>query len=433
MSKFNLIILCLFFCFPGFAQNELARRAYWGVNYTEKENKVLLTEISKGYSFDQANAQVNDIILEIEGKAIQSRPEMRTALSGKKAGQELNIKIERNGSIQSLKVTALPYPYEKVSGVSFEYGAFTTTQGDRLRTIVSKPANKKGKSPAVLFIQWLSCDAIDAHPKFKDGNIQLIHDLSKAGFLVMRTEKPGVGDSEGKACGEYGFNYELQVHKEALEELRKRSDVDLEKVFLFGSSMGGTMAPMVAQNQNIKGLIVTGCYYKTWYEHMLEIERRISTLSGDSPTTTNQKMQQWSKFYSLYLNDKMTPAAIIEKHPEYKDLWQDDPEHQYGRPVNFYMEAQAHNVPQYWANIPAPVLVIYGEYDWIMSRADHVMIAEAMNRKQEGLGTFIEVPRAGHGLTLSANEQAAFDSFSPEYDQSLSTKVVEWVKQVVNK
>ena len=288
----------------------------------------------------------------------------------------------RENKPKTLQVIADPFPYEKVEGVHFDYESFTTRKGDHLRTIISKPQNISGKLPAILFIQWLSCDAIDQHPVYKDGNIQLIHDLSKAGYLVMRTEKPGVGDSEGTPCGKYGFDYELQVHMEALEQLKKRADVDLDNIFIFGSSMGGAMAPIVAQNQSVKGLIVTGCYYKTWYEHMLEIERRISTLSGDTPDVTNRKMRQWSKFYSLYLNDKMTPKLILENHPEFKPLWTDQPEHQYGRPVSFYMEANAHNIPSYWQNINAPVLVIYGAYDYIMSRSDHVMIAEAMNKKK---------------------------------------------------
>lgn len=433
MSKLYVVILLVLISFSVLGQDSLPRRAYWGFNYTQQKDQVFLTNVYKGFAFDKAKAQVNDIILTINGSPVKSRQDVRNALVGKKAGYQLQMTVERQGAIQNLEITASPYPYESVEGVTFEYDDFTTTQGDRLRTIVSKPDHKKEKLPAVLFIQWLSCDAIDAPVRAVDGNIRLIHDLSKAGYLVMRTEKPGVGDSEGKDCGAYGFNYELQVHKEALEVLRKRSDVDLNNIFLFGSSMGGTMAPMVAQNQNIKGLIVTGCYYKTWYEHMLEIERRISTLSGDTPVITNQKMQQWSKFYSLYLNDKMTPAAIVEKYPEYKALWQDDPLHQYGRPVSFYMEAQEHNVPTYWSKINSPVLVIYGEYDWIMSRADHIMIAEAMNKKKEGLGTFLEVARAGHGLTLSANLQAAFDSYSPEYDEHLSIKVIQWANQVINK
>ncbi len=433
MAKNCFLIFFLFFSYVSCAQSQLPRRAYWGVSYEYEDGKVILTSISKGCAFDKAQALVNDVVVAANGTAISSRQDFSRILTGKKEGHSIQLKIHRNGHPKIIKVVAGPFPYEVAEGVSFDYESFTTSQGDQLRTIISKPKNVQGKLPAILFIQWLSCDAVDAHPRFKDGNIQLIHDLSKAGYLVMRTEKPGVGDSKGKSCDDYGFNYELQVHKEALEQLKKRKDVDTENIFLFGSSMGGTMAPMVAQNQNIKGLMVTGCYYKTWYEHMLEIERRISALSGDAPAKTNQKMRQWTRFYSLYLNDKLSPKTILEKYPEFKSLWQDEPEHQYGRPVTFYMEANEHNVPEYWENIQSPTLVIYGEYDWIMSRQDHIMIAEAMAKKGEGMGTFIEVPGAGHGLTLSESQQAAFDSFSPEYDESLSTKVIEWMNTVLNK
>ena len=425
-----LFLICFF---QIHAQNELPRRAYWGINYEERDNSVVLSRITEGLSFEKGGALADDIVLNINGKDIKSINDFRQQIRNKNAGHHLVLTVLRNGKEQELQITADPFPYEKVEGVGFEYGSFVSSQGDHLRTIVSKPANRKGKLPAVLFIQWLSCDAIDAHPVYKDGNIQLIHDLSKAGYLVMRTEKPGVGDSKGKPCSDYGFNYELKIHQEALQQLQKRPDVDTENIFLFGSSMGGTMAPIIAQNQAIKGLMVTGCYYKTWYEHMLEIERRISFLSGDAPALTNQKMKQWSQFYNLYLHHKMTPQAILQKHPEYKDLWKDQPLHQYGRPVSFYMEANEHNIPQYWENISAPVLVIYGEYDWIMSREDHLMIAEAMNKKETGLGTFIEVPKASHGLQLYKNRQAAFDSYSPDLDPHLSEKLIRWINEVVEK
>ena len=163
---------------------------------------------------------------------------------------------------------------------------------------------------------------------------------------------------------------------------------------------------------------------------MLEIERRISYLEGDKPAVTYEKMQKWSKFYSLYLNDKMAPQTIIAEYPEFEDLWQDEPGHQYGRPVSFYMEAMEHNVADYWSKINAPVLVIYGEYDWIMSKQDHQMIVQAMNDKEEGLGTYLEIPKMDHGLNIYESQTAAYTSFSSEYNQDLTREVLQWLAKL---
>lgn len=426
--RYFLLLLAVATVHLSFGQEKLGRRAYWGIEFETDASGVRLRTVSEKYAFGVAGLQNGDVVTHVNGSELKLRSDLGAALRGKLAGDVLKVRYLRNGKAKQAILRTTPFPYEETGGVAFEYGSFITEQQDHLRTIVSKPSGEGGKQPAILFLQWLSCDAIDQHPMYKDGNIQLIHDLSRAGFLVMRTEKPGVGDSQGRSCSQYGFNDELDIHRQALQQLRKRPDVDLSRIFLFGSSIGGTMAPILAQGEDIRGLLVTGCYYKTWYEHMLEIERRISFLSGDSPGATNKKMKLWSRFYSMYLNEGMTPGKIISKYPEFKEVWEGPDEHQYGRPVSFYIEANNHNVPEYWQALNIPALVIYGTYDYIMSREDHVMIVDALNRKKEGLGTYLEVEGMDHGLTIYKSQQAAFTSFSSKYDTSLTDKVIRWLE-----
>jgi pimeloyl-ACP methyl ester carboxylesterase len=124
----------------------------------------------------------------------------------------------------------------------------------------------------------------------------------------------------------------------------------------------------------------------------------------------------------------MTPKQIMAQNPQFEGLWTDEPEHQYGRPVSFYMEANEHNVPAYWDSIEVPVLVIYGEYDWIMSQEDHRMIVESINARKAGLATYFEAPKTTHGLLLANSLQSAFDDYSPDYDPVISQTVISWLE-----
>ena len=49
---------------------------------------------------------------------------------------------------------------------------------------------------------------------------------------------------------------------------------------------------------------------ETWYEHMLEIERRRLTLAGRGAPELNTLMKRVEEFYSGYLLDRLPLSAI---------------------------------------------------------------------------------------------------------------------------
>ncbi len=425
--------LLLFFLFPLFANSQtddLQRQGLWHASLRFANPGIETRSVTEGKAAAKAGLLAGDKILKINGQSIPDPVTYSKIRRSLKAGQPAKLLVQRGNDILEKTISLDPYPRENTLGLDTRYGSFLTGHGDRVRAITTKPEGATGKLPAVLFIQWLSCGPPEQHWRFRDGWAAMAQEISKAGYLFLRVTKPGVGDSEGPDCADYGFDYELETYRSALRHLRTLPNVDTSRIFLFGGSMGGSMAPIVAQHENLTGIIVSGCYVKTWYEHILEIERRISTLSGDSPTETNDKMKKWSAFYSMYLNEKKAPAEIFKTHPEYRKIWNEPPTHQYGRPVHFYMEANDHNIASYWEKLNLPVLVIYGEYDWIMSREDHVMIADIMNKKKNGWGTFLEIPGMDHQFTIYSSLQEAFDGFSDKFDQSVADKTVEWLDKI---
>ena len=409
--------------------DDLARQGLWYATLRYADPGIEVRSVTAGKAADRSGLKTGDRILKINGRSIADRISYSKLRRSLKAGKPATLLVQRARKTLELEISLDPYPRENTPGLDTQYGSLVTGHGDRVRTITTKPAGATGKLPAILFIQWLSCGPPEQHWRFRDGWAAMAQEISRAGFLFQRVTKPGVGDSEGPDCADYGFNYELETYRSALQHLKTLPDVDTSRIFLFGGSMGGSMAPIIAQKQNLKGIIVSGCYAKTWYEHMLEIERRISELSGDNAEETNVKMKAWSEFYSLYLNEKMTPAEIFKIHPHLQKFWPEPPAHQYGRPVHFYMEANEHNIAAYWEKLELPVLVIYGEHDWIMSREDHQMIADIMNKKQPGLGTYLEIPGMDHQFVIYPSRQKAFDGFSDQFDPEVARQAVEWLNK----
>src|SRR6202011_3969149 len=242
-------------------------------------------------------------------------------------------------------------------------------------------------------------------------------------------DKAGVGDSEGD-CAATDFIAELAAYRQAVRKLKNYPFVDSDRIFVLGISNGGGFAPLVAETARVKGYVVDGGWIKTWYEHMLEIERRRLTLAGRSAAEINPLMKSVEQLYSAYLLNRERPQHIFEQHPELKSLWSDaTPDQQYGRPVAYYQQLQDLNLMAAWSQVRVPVLVLQGEFDWIMSRDDLETLASLVNRNAAGAAQFVELPHTGHTFEHYLSQQAAFSGNASPFDSAVARRVTGWFER----
>jgi len=241
-------------------------------------------------------------------------------------------------------------------------------------------------------------------------------------------DKPGVGDSEG-VCAEADFKSEISGYEAAFKSIEKYPFIDQSRVAVVGLSNGGGFAPFAAPSERVKGYVAIGSWGRTWYEHMLSIERASRVASGAEPAKIDSDLKAFAQFYQLYLIGKQTPKQILAAHPEWKSIWTDGDATQYGRPAAFYQQLQELNLGAAWAAVKVPVLVLRGEYDWIMPREDGYAIVESVN-KSAPLARYVELPRVGHGLTQfpSLAETAKGPG---EYFKPVETQVSEFLRGVL--
>jgi pimeloyl-ACP methyl ester carboxylesterase len=151
---------------------------------------------------------------------------------------------------------------------------------------------------------------------------------------------------------------------------------------------------------------------------MLELERRRLTEAKKSPDEVTRSVKAFTEFYGLYLVRGMTPGQVIKQHPEWKSLWYDSPDGQYGRPASFYQQLQALNLGEVWQNVSSPVLVIRGANDSIMSRADSEAIAQIVNQVHPGHARYLQIEGAAHDLTVHGKF----------YDKLVQT-ILNWIQE----
>lgn len=309
-------------------------------------------------------------------------------------------------------------PREHFDHATVLYDWVSNGRGEKLRTFVTRPNNIAGKVPTIFFVGWLSCDSMEYADRTRDGFGILLHRLiDQSGYATVRMDKPGVGESQGN-CARADFQSEIEGWQAAFDAMTKYDFIDLDRVFVVGLSNGGGFSPLAARDHPMRGFISCGSWGRTWYEHMLELERRRLTEAVKSPAEVNTAVKAFAEFYALYLMKGMTPAQVIALHPEWKSLWYDSPDGQYGRPAAFYQQLQALNLGAVWQNVNVPVLVIRGTRDNIMSQADSEAIARIVNQVYPGHARFLQIDEMAHDFTVHGKF----------YDQLIPT-ILDWIKE----
>jgi pimeloyl-ACP methyl ester carboxylesterase len=208
-----------------------------------------------------------------------------------------------------------------------QYDWVSNSRGQRLRTFITRPKGTSGKVAVIFFVGWLSCDSMEyPNGAGNDGfGALMLRLIDESGYATVRMNKPGVAESEGD-CAKANFKDELEGWQAAFDSMAQFDFIDLDRVFIFGLSNGGGFSPLVARNRPVRGYLSASSWGRTWYEHMLELERLRLTRAGKPPAEVNSAIKAFTDFYISYLTKGMTPGQILANHPEWQGLWYDSPD-----------------------------------------------------------------------------------------------------------
>jgi pimeloyl-ACP methyl ester carboxylesterase len=161
---------------------------------------------------------------------------------------------------------------------------------------------------------------------------------------------------------------------------------------------------------------------------MLELERRRLKLIGKKQSEITDSIKGYTDFYTDYLIRQMTPKEVLKSKPHLAPLWYEAPEHQYGRPASFYHQLQNLNLAAAWEKVEVPVLVMHGEYDWIMSREDHQLITDIVNERAPNRATFVELPKTDHVFMTAESIVKSFEGESGQYNKTITEQVLRFLR-----
>lgn len=437
------------------AQN-LPRKAFLGVRFsplTEKFKKetnykknygLLITEISRNGTIANLNISKGSVLIQINGKKVSSRLDFRKIMEHVKEGDTLLLNVLTNNKQEKLfEVIAKGKPYQKSTYGSVNYGA-VKYKNNKLRSLLYLPNNNK-KPPVVFYLQGYTCQSIE----FQD-NIpmkKLINDWVKNGYAVYLVEKPGVGDSFGEQkCLEIDFQQELKAFQIAYKNLIQNQQIDKDNIFLFGHSMGGVVAPLLAQIYQPKGIQVFGTVGKNIYPYMKDVFTEQQLLLG----ATKESIEQHTKLGLPFLKDLMVAKKTNEqillndnhvtflKKEQFLEAFKKG--YYENRKYTYWQALGEIDIPKAWSKITGDVFVMHGEYDVQAIHYKYAKLIATTVNSNKGKATFKLIPSTDHLFlkfssmdenVKSLNNGSYRDAMLTRYNTKVSEISIAWMNQLV--
>jgi pimeloyl-ACP methyl ester carboxylesterase len=338
-------------------------------------------------------------------------------------------------------VAGTAHATESIPGVDSHYRVVEVSDGSRLQSIITLPEAGKGDtSPRhpLLFTQWVSCGSLE----YREGSNsrELLAALAReSGLALVRVERTAL-EGTGPSCETLDYDTEVAHYVEAFTQLLDDERIDAERIFIYGSSLGSTTAPLVAaelQNQglDIAGVMVQGGGGVTYYERMLNFDRIYLERRPDAvaPADIHDELLARAKFQYEYLVEGRHPDEVAKDGPDMAKIRNDvrglDESDQYGRPFAWHQQAARRNFLAAWAKVDAPVLVIFNEFDQFETPHGHKLIADTVNRLRPGSATYIERPNIGHSDNRYATiEEAYADRDGTAAWQEAARIMTDWIR-----
>jgi dienelactone hydrolase len=327
----------------------LPRRGYFGVGLEKAEGGARVFSVAPDSTAAAMGIIAGDVIEAVDGRPATAPEVVVATIAGHKSGESVKIDLRRDANRRTINATLKPLPLEQMANATLHYGSVVALPDVRLRTILSVPSGpSSSRFPAVLLIPGGGCGSIDTPFSSNVAQPGLMHTIGSQGFVTMRVDKSGVGDSQGAPCDSIGYKEELAGYQAALSSLRSHPSVNPDRIYLLGISLGGVFAPLLAAETKVAGISVYG------------------TSSGPPPV-----------------------------YP--------------GRSERFFREFASVDVAGAWIKANTRVQVLQGEYDNDPYTNRGKEIVSLVNKSPRGTATFSQLAGLDHCWTRHASLEASVD------------------------
>jgi len=266
--------------------------------------------------------------------------------------------------------------------------------------------------------------------------------MLEAGYATFAWDKPGTGESTGKIDRSRLVEQRAQIVLDAIEVIKKRTDINPDMIGLWGISQAGYVMPRVlTKSEDVAFMIAVSCPGEPGVEQGIYLITAQAVCAG-LPEEDRTPVE------SLF--SAAARAQTYEEHVRFKSPLKDYPAvvalSEYGVNVGVRPEDEWHaddlEGPYFWDPIEVierttiPVLAFFGEKD---TQADPIQGAQAYREALTRAGNpFFRVeliPNTDHNIIISETgsllerdqrSRAGWTKYAPEYLDILT----EWLTEL---
>ncbi|HET9252993.1 MAG TPA: alpha/beta fold hydrolase [Candidatus Eisenbacteria bacterium] len=397
---------------------------------------VEIVRVIPGSSAEAAKLRAGDVVVSIDRTPVGRPQDFVRTVGSKKGKPAIELVLWRDGSRRTQRVPLRPMPREESPDYEVEY-ASVESSGGRLRLLWTRPRGEAARRPALFLIQGVGTFSVENVPATTGGYAAIIDDFTRRGYVTLRVDKPGCGDSEGGPLQDVDFDTQLDGFRQALRTLRSDPRVDPDRILIFGHSMGGVWGPLLATEMPVHGIAVYGTLSRTWLEYLLENDRRQTALAGISPGAVDSSVAILADAHYWMSRKGLTPDQAIEKDPSL-EAWVDSTLTQgtyfAGLHYRFLHQISAKSLGAAWSAFPGHALALWGRGDFVSSEADHRLIASLVNQSNPGRGEFRVLETSDHGFYRSASERESWERQGRpgEFNPEIVAVLKEWSDRIAS-
>jgi dienelactone hydrolase len=264
-------------------------------------------------------------------------------------------------------------------------------------------------------------ETIPPNKPFRD----LAWGLASQGIAVLRYEK------RTKAYGDQMKSEldTLTVKEETIDDalaavtlLRERKEIDAQRIFVLGHSLGGFLAPRIgAADPRIYGLIILAGSARPFEDIILDQMMYVLSLSISDSTVRQKQLETLKQQVELVKDPKRLPTAKASDLP-------------LGVPAAYWLDLNAYQPEKVAQTLKQPMLFLQGGSDYQVTREDFQIWQNALGRRDDV--QFILYPGLSHlFMPVEGGQKATPASYTiaGHVAEEVVNDIGSWIKRYANR